>query len=183
MLHGPPFQRPFTTYVVIPSREHRCTDLHFRGLSQRARHPHPVHSVARTSISEAFHNDGVRAGYGQQVARTSISEAFHNRIRYAHMWYKRCTDLHFRGLSQLTSVMMCLTRTLHGPPFQRPFTTDFRRFENHHKLHGPPFQRPFTTNTDFELRNEPVARTSISEAFHNLYASFPPVNPLFTGVS
>ena len=144
-LHGPPFQRPFTTPHQNFSCPSSCTDLHFRGLSQHEPRNSETHKVARTSISEAFHNS----------RRSSFRKG------------RRCTDLHFRGLSQQASRLLGDILELHGPPFQRPFTTKWgvpttkkavartsisEAFHNKpiettadNLLHGPPFQRPFTT--------------------------------------
>ena len=101
-LHGPPFQRPFTTYYCVGN----------------------ISGVARTSISEAFHNKNPDEITTPLVARTSISEAFHNRKPV----YPKSSKLH-------------------GPPFQRPFTTASAQASIPVRLHGPPFQRPFTTYT------------------------------------
>ena len=78
-----------------------------------------------------------------------------------------CTDLHFRGLSQLVGMREDWNWTLHGPPFQRPFTTLEGCSCEGRGLHGPPFQRPFTTPSVQDFSFGEVARTSISEAFHN----------------
>ena len=101
-MHGPPFQRPFTTVSGADS-----------GLQD----------VARTSISEAFNNAKVYDKDLELVARTSISEAFPNCHPHVDVHPLRCTDLHFRGLSQQEPQAAIYCCVLHGPPFQRPFTT------------------------------------------------------------
>ena len=93
-----------------------------------------------------------------------------------------CSDLHFRGLSQ--------QRDLRYDNHVRCTDLHFRGLSQHLRLDILSSSRC----TDLHFRGlsqqcahrfaaRTVARTSISEAFHNLYASFPPVHPLFTGVS
>ena len=144
--------------------------------------------VARTSISEAFHNEFREEENNKPVARTSISEAFHN-LETRDVYLLRVARTSISEAFHNKRYHQDLADVLHGPPFQRPFTTVGDRFlalrsctdlhfrglsqhrhrhhPQHYQLHGPPFQRPFTTIGFYGCQTIEVARTSISEAFHN----------------
>ena len=143
-LHGPPFQRPFTTRTPLCQAYYCCTDLHFRGLSQ----PFFVVVVGLLCCTD-LHFRGLSQPNLRSLMEIGRCTDLHFRGLSQPPGTRehtplRCTDLHFRGLSQQsegTLTVIRVARTSISEAFHNSDIISALRIS----LHGPPFQRPFTT--------------------------------------